>query len=83
MCGVLNTPQASSYKKNRRVMLRTPNTKMRFVGMSLITLLKLFRRARACDVQHTFLCPYKLCNVFLFRCISLTRFCFDEYQSFL
>ena len=46
-------------------------------------LLKLFRCAIVCYVEHTFLCPYKLCNVCLFRCVSLIEFCFEEYCSFL
>ena len=49
--------------------------------MWLMTLLKLFRHAMVCNGWY--FCPYKLCNICLFRCVSLILFCFDEYQSFL
>ena len=32
---------------------------------------------------HLSVLTYKLCNVLLCRCISVTCFCFDEFQSFL
>ena len=35
-----------------------------------------------CNNWHAVLCPYKVCYVCLFRCISQTQYCFDKYQSF-
>ena len=32
---------------------------------------------------YTFLSPYKLCTVFLFRCFFSKSICFNEYQSFI
>ena len=55
-----------------------------FFDVWLITLLKLFRCAIACNVEYRFPCPYKLCNVCLFRCIShwtSALFCQDCFNE--
>lgn len=72
--------QASSYKKTGVWCFTRQNTIINFLSLWLLTLLKLFRCEMACDVSYAFFCPYKLFNACLFRCIYLTRFCFDEYK---
>ena len=76
--------QASWYKKTDMWCFARLNIIIYFLVMwPWKTFLNLFRCVMLCDVWYTFLCPYKLCNNCLLRCISLTWFCFKEYQSFL
>ena len=67
--------------KNKYVVVAL-NTLIWFLGIWIITLLKLFRLTMVCNVQYTFLCPYKFCNVCLFRFIFPAWFCFNEYCHF-
>ena len=70
-----------SYKNKHKVVARL-NILIWFLGIWLINLLKLFRLTMVCNVQYTFLCPYKFCNVCLFWFIFPAWFCFNEYCYF-